>query len=104
MRGCIQWKPGRKGTAIVEVFATGPNTSFGKIGSALTGIVQEQTRLQKEMKALIRTLFFVGGIISLAVIIAYYFTKGDLIYALLTGLASAMAILPEEFPVVMTIF
>ncbi|MBK8404516.1 MAG: cation-translocating P-type ATPase [Saprospiraceae bacterium] len=93
-----------RGTAIVEVFATGPNTSFGKIGSALTGIVQEQTRLQKEMKALIRTLFFVGGIISLAVIIAYYFTKGDLIYALLTGLASAMAILPEEFPVVMTIF
>ncbi len=93
-----------RGTAVAEVLTTGSQTAFGKIGTALSSITQEQTRLQKEMKILIRNLFIIGGIISIAVVTAYYFTKGDLIYALLTGLASAMAILPEEFPVVLTIF
>lgn len=93
-----------RGSAVAEVLTTGPQTAFGKIGTALSDITQEQTRLQKEMKILIRNLFIIGGIISIAVVTAYYFTKGDLIYALLTGLASAMAILPEEFPVVLTIF
>jgi Ca2+-transporting ATPase len=34
----------------------------------------------------------------------FYFTRGNLLHAILTGLSAAMAILPEEFPVVLTIF
>ena len=91
-----------KGTA--KVLTTGSKTQFGKIGASLQDIKQDETRLQKEMKLLIRTLFIVGPIISVGIVILFYFTRGNLIQSVLNGLSAAMAILPEEFPVVLTIF
>lgn len=93
-----------QGKGIVEVTSTGTNTQLGKIGISLQSIEQDSTRLQLEMKKLIRNLFIGGAIISVGVIAAFYFTRGDIIKSILTGLASAMAILPEEFPVVLTVF
>lgn len=93
-----------QGSGMAEVSATGKHTEFGKIGASLKSITQEETRLQKEMKTLIRNLFIVGGFFSLGVIAAFYFKTFNFIQSLLNGLASAMAILPEEFPVVLTIF
>ena len=93
-----------QGSGKLEVNAIGIHTEFGKIGKSLQQIVQDPTRLQKEMKVLIRNLFIIGGFISVLVVIAFYLTRGDFIASLLSGLASAMAILPEEFPVVLTIF
>ncbi len=91
-----------KGTA--KVISTGIKTEFGKIGTSLQNIEQDETRLQKEMKTLIRNLFIIGGIISVGTVLAFYFTRGNFIQSLLNGLAAAMSILPEEFPVVLTIF
>jgi Ca2+-transporting ATPase len=91
-----------KGTA--KVLTTGIYTKFGKIGTSLQGIEQDETRLQKEMKVLIRNLFIIGAAISFGVVAAFYFTRGDFLQSLLNGLAAAMAILPEEFPVVLTVF
>lgn len=93
-----------QGSGKLEVTAIGIHTEFGKIGKSLQQIVQDPTRLQKEMKILIRNLFIIGGFLSVLVVIAFYLTRGDFIASLLSGLASAMAILPEEFPVVLTIF
>jgi len=93
-----------QGGGKLEVNAIGIHTEFGKIGKSLQQIVQDPTRLQKEMKVLIRNLFIIGGFLSVLVVIAFYLTRGDFIASLLSGLASAMAILPEEFPVVLTIF
>lgn len=93
-----------QGKGLAKVKATGANTEFGKIGISLKTIEQDETRLQKEMKALIRTLFLAGIIISAAVVIIFYLTRGNFIKSLLNGLAAAMAILPEEFPVVLTVF
>jgi Ca2+-transporting ATPase len=91
-----------KGTA--RVISTGTQTQFGKIGTSLQSIEQDETRLQREMKALIRNLFIAGAVISVGVVAAFYFTRGNLIQSVLNGLAAAMAILPEEFPVVLTVF
>lgn len=91
-----------KGTALVT--ETGIYTQFGKIGISLKNIEQDQTQLQKEMKSLIKVLFIIGIGLSILVVLAFYFTKGNFINSLLNGLAAAMAILPEEFPVVLTIF
>lgn len=91
-----------KGSAVVS--ATGINTQFGKIGTSLISIESESTRLQKEMKVLIRNLFLIGAFISVGVVAAFYFTRGDFMGSLLNGLAASMAILPEEFPVVLTVF
>jgi Ca2+-transporting ATPase len=93
-----------QGKARAKVTAIGIHTEFGKIGSSLKDIKPEATRLQVEMKKLIKRLFIIGGIISLVVVIAYYETRGNFINSLLSGLSSAMAILPEEFPVVLTVF
>jgi Ca2+-transporting ATPase len=93
-----------QGKGQASVLSTGVNTQFGKIGTSLQNIEQDEARLQTEMKVLIRNLFIIGGILSSGVVLAFYFTRGNFIQALLNGLASAMAILPEEFPVVLTVF
>ena len=93
-----------QGKGIAKVLSTGTKTQFGKIGISLQSIEQDETRLQKEMKVLIRNLFIAGAIISVGVVAAFYFTRGNLIQSVLNGLAAAMAILPEEFPVVLTVF
>ena len=92
------------GRARVCVTHTGTNTRFGSIGKAIESIEQDSTRLQKEMAVLIRRLFIIGGVLSVLVVLAFYFTKGNFIASLLNGLAASMAFLPEEFPVVLTIF
>ena len=93
-----------QGKGIARAIFTGMQTEFGKIGQSLQGIEQEQTHLQIELKKLIKTLFIIGALSSIAIIIAFYFTRGNLLQSILNGLAAAMAILPEEFPVVLTIF
>lgn len=93
-----------QGKGIAKVTSTGTNTQFGIIGTSLQSIEQDSTRLQREMKTLIRNLFIGGAVISIGVIVAFYFTRGNFLNSLLTGLSAAMAILPEEFPVVLTVF
>lgn len=93
-----------QGKATVRVTETGMQTEIGKIGASLSSIQQEPTRLQKEMKSLIRVLFIIGLGLTIIVVLAFYFANGNFLQALLNGLAAAMAILPEEFPVVLTVF
>jgi Ca2+-transporting ATPase len=93
-----------QGKGLARVFATGSQTQFGKIGASLESIEQDETRLQKEMKVLIRNLFIAGAAVSAGIVAAFYFTRGNLLQSILNGLAAAMAIMPEEFPVVLTIF
>lgn len=93
-----------QGSALAKVLHTGSKTEFGKIGLSLAAITQDETRLQKEMKRLIRRLFIASALISVSVVILFYFNRGNLLQSLLYGLTAAMAILPEEFPVVMTVF
>lgn len=93
-----------QGSALAVVTETGMNTRFGKIGHSLQSIGEEETRLQKEMKVFIRNLSIIGVFLSISVVVAFYVSRGNFLESLLTGLAASMAILPEEFPVVLTIF
>ncbi len=93
-----------QGKGIAQVTATGTNTQFGKIGTSLQSIEQESTRLQQEMKVLIRNLSIGGAVLCIGVVAAFYISRGNILASLLTGLSAAMAILPEEFPVVLTVF
>lgn len=93
-----------QGKGLATVTETGIHTQFGKIGASLHSIVATETRLQQEMKRLIRNLFIIGIVLSITVVLAFFFSGTPFMKALLNGLASAMAILPEEFPVVLTVF
>lgn len=93
-----------QGNAVTKVIATGVDSKFGQIGIALNDIKEDITKLQIEMKALIKRLFFIGILVSVVVIIAFYFSRGGIVDAILNGISTSMAVLPEEFPVVLTVF
>ncbi|MFA6078501.1 MAG: cation-translocating P-type ATPase [Candidatus Omnitrophota bacterium] len=93
-----------QGQGVAKVIATGQTTEMGKIGKALGEIKEEQTILQKETAKLVKTVFIIATILCALVVLAYGFTKGDWLKAVLSGITLAMAMLPEEFPVVLTIF
>lgn len=93
-----------QGNGIVKVTATGTNTEIGKIGKALESVEEEPTKLKTEMGKLIKNLAIVGISLCLIVILVFTLTRGDLLKGFLAGITLAMAMLPEEFPVVLTVF
>ena len=93
-----------QGNGIVKVTATGQNTEIGKIGKALDSVKEEPTKLKTEMGSLVKKLAIVGISLCLLVILVYTLTRGDLLKGFLAGITLAMAMLPEEFPVVLTVF
>lgn len=93
-----------QGRALAEVTETGVYTQLGKIGTSLSNLSSGETRLQIEMKKLIRSLLWIGVGISLAVFLAFYLSRGGLVKSILNALSTSIAILPEEFPVVFTVF
>ncbi len=93
-----------KGQGVVSVTATAMNTEIGKIGRALQTTKPERTRLQRETSRLVRNVAVFGSCLCAAVVLIYGFTRGDWLHGILAGITLAMALLPEEFPVVMTIF
>ncbi len=93
-----------QGNGIAMVTGTGINTEIGKIGKALEGVKEEPTRLKQEMGSLVKTLTIIAAVLCILVIVVYTFTRGSLINGFLAGITLAMAILPEEFPVILTVF
>ncbi|HSW57297.1 MAG TPA: cation-translocating P-type ATPase [Dehalococcoidales bacterium] len=93
-----------KGQAKALVRHTGSQTEMGKIGKSLKEVSIQPTPLQKETRRLVKNIAIVGAGISLLIVIIYGLTRGDWLNGFLAGLTLGMAILPEEFPVVLTIF
>jgi Ca2+-transporting ATPase len=93
-----------KGQAIARVLSTGGRTEMGAIGRALQVLEQEDTPLQRETRRIVRNLAFLGLFLCLLVVIVYGMTRANWLDGFLAGITLAMALLPEEFPVVLTIF
>jgi P-type Ca2+ transporter type 2C len=96
------------GYGVAQVLATGLKTELGKIGKALQSVEQEKTLLQKETGRLVRNLAIIGLSFCALVVIVYGLTRGNNARVwkegFLAGITMAMATLPEEFPVVLTVF
>jgi Ca2+-transporting ATPase len=93
-----------QGQGIACVLATGANTELGKIGKALETVKPEQTRLQSETGRLVRILAIEGVLLCVLVVLLYGWLRGNWLNGLLAGITLAMSVLPEEFPVVLTVF
>jgi Ca2+-transporting ATPase len=92
------------GHGVAEVLATGPRSEIGRIGTALVSIETEATPLQRETRRVVQ-LLAMGGIALCAIVaITYGLLRGHWAEATLAGVTLAMGILPEEFPVVLTVF
>ena len=93
-----------RGTARGCVVATGERSALGRIGQSLAGIAVETTPIQQETRRVVKRVAIVGLALAAALAIAYWVTSGDWLRGLLAGLTLAMAVLPEELPVVLTLF
>ena len=93
-----------KGQGRAEVTATGPRTEFGRIGQSLASLDTEKTMLQRETARIVKIAASAG--LACCVLLAGYYIamRGDWLGGVLAGLTLAMAALPEEFPVVLTVF
>lgn len=77
---------------------------MGRIGKALQEVEADETFLQKKSGKLIRNFAAVGLSLCALAVILYGITRKDWINGLLVGVALAMSLLPEEIPVILTVF
>ena len=94
-----------KGVGLAVVIATGPASAMGRIGQALASTGEMESQLQRASRRLVRGLALLGSALAVAlVLIAWLWDQRPLLESLLLGIALAMSILPEEIPVVLTVF
>ena len=93
-----------RGHGRAVVTATGTRSEIGKIGVAITGIESEPPRLQAETGRLVRRFAIVSLSLSALAVPLYGLLRGGWLDAALSGIALGMSMLPEEFPLVLTVF
>lgn len=93
-----------RGHGVAVVTATGALTEVGRIGAAIGSTKPEPTPMQAEIRRM--TLLFAALGITACVLVTTILatTRGGWLNALLAGLTLAMANIPEEFPVILTVF
>jgi len=93
-----------RGQGFAVVKATGIRSEIGKIGQALREVQAETPHLQKQLKTIVRIFGGLGMAVAALVVVLYGLLRGGWLDALLAGIAIGMSMLPEEFPVVLTVF
>ncbi|SDY42683.1 cation-translocating P-type ATPase [Eubacterium barkeri] len=99
-----------QGTAMVRVDQIGARTEYGKIGAGVASAPQEDTPLQKQTGRLVKLCAGIAGVLFALVGILNFINLAELplhsriIESILSGITLAMAMIPEEFPVILTVF
>ena len=93
-----------RGSGLAHVVATGPRSEIGKIGQSLHALKTEPPRLQVQTARLVRMAALGGAAVSVAAVVLYGALRGGWLDAVLVGITIGMSMLPEEFPVVLTVF
>lgn len=102
-----------QGSAFVLVDKIGADTEYGKIGAGVASAPKENTPLQKQTGKLVKTCTIIAGVLFLLVGVFTWINIADyadhniidrLIESVLSGVTLAMAMIPEEFPVILTVF
>ncbi|MDD6272819.1 MAG: cation-translocating P-type ATPase [bacterium] len=98
------------GLGVIEITSVGKNTEFGHIGESLNEIKEEKTPLEKQINKLVYVCTIISGIVFVMTIIINYINHSELVFSkrivesILAGVTIAMATIPEEIPVVLTVF
>ena len=90
------------GQAIVE--ATGVHSALGKIGKSLQELPFERSQMQRDVDQLVRVIGVMGILTVISVVTIYGSTRHNWLEGGLAGIAAAMALIPEEFPIILTLF
>ncbi|MCL1880542.1 MAG: cation-translocating P-type ATPase [Actinomycetia bacterium] len=96
------------GTVLVE--GIGANTEYGRIGTTVAQASTERTPLQKQTARLVKAFAYIAIALCILVALVTWVNLNGLdsqnrfIHSILSGITLAMAMIPEEFPVVLTVF
>ena len=99
-----------QGTSTVLVDKIGAATEYGKIGMNVASAPVEDTPLQKQTGKLVKLCAGIAAVLFALVGVFTYINIPDhaigerLIESVLSGITLAMAMIPEEFPVILTVF
>ena len=99
-----------QGTATILVEQIGAATEYGRIGTSVAGAAERKTPLQQQTGRLVKlcagiaaVLFALVGAVTWLNLPDHIF-KDRLIESILSGITLTMAMIPEEFPVILTVF
>ena len=87
-----------------KVTRTGVDTELGKIGKSMQEIPYQRTLLQRNVDRLVKGIGTLSLIAVIAIFYLYGSSRGNWLEGALAGIAAAMALIPEEFPVIITLF
>jgi Ca2+-transporting ATPase len=92
------------GHGMLEVTATGARTAMGRIGKVLAEVGVERTPLQREVGTFARRMAVGALAVCATIVLIHGLVRHLWIDGVLAGITVAMSLLPEEFPVVLTVF
>ena len=93
-----------QGSGTFEVKATGAISAIGRIGKSLAETTRPLSALQKETRRVVHVVAWISLFLSAGIGTLWWFRHQELLQGALMGISFAMATIPEEFPVVLTIF
>ncbi len=94
-----------KGVGTAQVSAIGIDTAIGHIGQALAATDEAVSGLQQASRTLIRNLTIGALLLATGYCLLEWLWNGRaFLESVLAGIALTMAILPEEIPVILTVF
>lgn len=99
-----------QGSAIIKVDKIGAATEYGKIGTNVAKAPDNPTPLQKQTASLVKLCAVIAAVLMTLVGVVTYFNIPDHIFrdriieSILAGITLAMAMIPEEFPVILAVF
>jgi len=99
-----------QGSAVICVDKIGAATEYGKIGKDVASAPESPTPLQKQTGSLVKTCSLIAALLFALVCVFTYFDLTDhafsarIVESILSGITLAMAMIPEEFPVILTVF
>jgi Ca2+-transporting ATPase len=99
-----------QGSAVVCVDKIGQTTEYGKIGANVAKAPKEHTTLQRQTGSIVKLCAGLAAVLFALVSVVTWFNLSDALLqarfvgSILSGVTIAMAMIPEEFPVILTVF
>lgn len=98
-----------QGSGVIKVDKIGVETEYGKIGKSVSETQEKITPLKKQVAVLVKVCAYIAVFLFMLVFIITYMNliecnfKDRLIESILSAITLAMAMIPEEFPVILTV-
>lgn len=92
------------GWLIGVVYQIGENSKIGQIGKRLELIKDEEPQVKKEINKIVFNLAILCVVTCIFIFLYNYYVSSDLVVSLIRSISLAVALVPEELPIVLTIF